>query len=46
MKLQFKRNCNLCGDYHDQKGGGVRIVQNFRQWVCKKCRDAIDKAKK
>ena len=45
MTTQFKRTCSACGNFHLQKGGGIRIVQGFRQWVCEKCKAVIDKPK-
>ena len=41
----FMRTCNACGNFSPQRGGGIRIVQNFRQWVCHGCKTIIDEQK-
>lgn len=41
----FTRCCSNCGNFKQQKGGGVRFVLGARQWVCQGCKAMIDKSK-
>lgn len=40
--MSLTRSCAACPRKTSAGGGGIRLVQGVRQWVCAECKTRID----